>query len=183
MKARNIPLIIQTIMMYVMHLPLYIILLLIRLPIGEDALNNAVNGLLIAFLVLTVISVPICAVTVVISSISVFRLNYNPTKVTMIIKLVLIPWYVMNFIFCAVLIAGFLNPFLMLAIPFAIAILVSFTFLYMLTTSLPDFFYFIYRLMKKEAKTNLPTLISVVFLFFFCLDVIGSIMLFASQKS
>ena len=100
----------------------------------------------------------------------------------MIVKLALIPWYVLNFYLCIMLIAGFLNPWLMLATPIVAAILICSTYIYMLATSLPDIAYLIRTLIKKKIRIKTSLVFAVIFLFIFCLDIIGGLMFYIITK-
>ena len=182
MKMNKILLIIQAIGMYVLHLPLYIALILLKTPIEEEALNAAISGLGIAFIVILVIVFPICIINAVSSFISIFKGDYNPSKTTMIVKFALIPWYIMNFFICAVIVAGLMNPWLMLTVPFAIVFLMGFTYIFMLATGLPDIAYFFNRLIKRELKVTPLLIFSLVFLFIFCLDIVGGLTYYIEMK-
>ena len=178
MKVTKISLIIQAIGMYVMHLPLYILLIIFALPNCEDILNVAAKPIFISFLVLLIIVSPLCLLTAITSIVSIFKGNKSPAKTTMIVKLALIPWYVLNFYLCIMLIAGFLNPWLMLAAPVVAALLMCSTYIYMLATSLPDIAYLIRLLIKRKIRIKASVVFAIIFLFIFCLDVIGGLMFY-----
>ena len=55
MKITKISLMLQAIGMYVMHLPLYIMLIIFTLPNGEAILENAAKPIFISFLVLLIV--------------------------------------------------------------------------------------------------------------------------------
>ena len=181
MKATRVLLYAQLIAMYAMQTPLYAIMVLIRFP-ENDVLDNWVTGLLIASLVLVILAFPLCLITAGFSIASIFKGDESPAKATMIVKLALIPWYIMNFIFCFVVVAGFMNPFLMIGIPLLIAIMMSTTYLFMLATGLPDIAYVIHRGWKERIKPNGLTITGLVFLFIFCLDTLGGIFLHVGTK-
>ncbi|MGN0805802.1 MAG: hypothetical protein ACI4MC_02080, partial [Candidatus Coproplasma sp.] len=106
----------------------------------------------------------------------------SPAWVTFIIKLVLIPWYALNFLVCFLLVAGFLNPFLMLAIPLLIGIEVSITYLYMLCSSLQIVSYTIRQIITKRIPLTPMLLVGIIFSFIFVLDIVGSYLLHAELK-
>ena len=184
MKANRILLIIQTIGMYAMHTPLYILFILLQCHVDDAILSKLSNPCLIIFLVLSVLLLPVCVLLAVFSIISIFKgeEKESPSKITMIIKLALIPWYILNFVLCAVLLSGFLNPFLMLAIPLAMAIMSVVTYIYMIATSLPDIAYFINRLIKRKIRISGGIIVSIVFLFIFCLDIVGGVIYHLEMK-
>ena len=140
MKAKN-TLVLQTIGMYVMHLPLYALIIINALPINTDLQNSLTMPLLIAALVLMVCILPICIINVITSFKSVLNEETELIKTTMVIKLCLIPWYALNFLIGFVFVSIFFNPFMMIAIPIIIVFLVSSTYLIMLTTSFGDIAY------------------------------------------
>lgn len=181
MKTNRTLLYAQLIAMYAMHTPLYIILILFQMH-REDILEQMVNGLLWTSAVILLLALPLCFVTAGFSIASVFKGDESPAKATMIVKLALIPWYIMNFIFCFVLVAGFMNPFLMIGIPLLIAVMMSTTYLFMLATGLPDMAYVIHRGWKERVKPNGLTITGLVFLFIFCLDILGGIFLHVGTK-
>ncbi len=114
--------------------------------------------------------------------VSLIKGTYNPTKVTMIIKLILIPWYVMNFCLCVLIVVGFLNPWLMLFAPVVDCFLICITYILMLSTSIFDIAYFFNRIKKKEIFADALYIFTIIFLFSFCLDVIESIILFKNKN-
>ena len=181
MKANKILLIAQVIGMYVCHLPLYVIAIctltntFTDVPHFFEILSNIFFGVGIGIF-------PIGIALAIFSIISIFKGKESPSEVTMVSKLVLIPWFILNYIFCACLILGFLNPFFMIAIPFALAIMVCTTYYYMIVTSLPDIAWFIRILIKRKVKINALLIISVIFMFIFCLDIAGGIMFNAATK-
>ena len=126
--------------------------------------------------------IPICILNVVTSLISAFKNDVDPTKDTMVIKLSLIPWYALNFVIGFVLVGIFLNPFMMIAIPVILALLISSTYMLMVCTSIGDVAYLARKIIKKEWKVSPSMIISAIFLFVFCLDVVGAIILYAKSK-
>ena len=103
------------------------------------------------------------------------------TGITVGVKIAMIPFFVINIVLWILLIAGMLNPFLMLGIPLAAVIGVCLTYVYMLMTGLPDIIYCIGFCIKKKRPTGLMVA-GVILNFFFILDVIGSIMIHRSLK-
>ena len=181
MKASRITLIAQIVLMYIMDSPLYAIMILMTTHLDDNLMSELIKGLLIAFLVLSILIFPICMANAALSLISIFKGQYNPSKIVMICKLVLIPWYILNFIMCIMLIGGMLNPFMMIAIPIVICIEVIITYVYMISTSLPDIAYFFNRVFRKAISVNGLLIVSIVLLFIFCLDIVGGIMFYLSS--
>ena len=182
MKTNKVLLIIQTILMYVMHLPLYVAVILSLIPMDKTIQDNSVTAMFITFFVLVGLITPICLINFIFSIIGLFKGQANPNKTTMVCKLALVPWYVMNFVICAVIIGGFLNPFLMLAIPILLFIFIFFTYIFMLSTSLPDISYFFYGIFRKRIQIKTSLIFSIIFLLVFCLDIVGGVMFFCNTK-
>ena len=167
--------------MYVGQIPLCIISLPIMLPDESTIVENC-GGLLlgIAFSGMGIAFV-ICALLLAFSIVSIFK-GENASRMTMIIKIVLIPWYIVNFILCVCLIGGMLNPFLMLTIPIAVFLMISTTYINMLASGLPDIAFFVHLLIKKKVELNATLIISILFMFIFCLDAIGGILFYIKTR-
>lgn len=181
MKQCRLVLYIQLIAMYAMQIPLYVIMGLVRLPYSEEV-DKVIAALLIASLVLALLSFPICIVNAIFSILSIFKGEESPSKATMIVKLALIPWYVMNFFFGFLLVGGFMNPWLIVAVPLLVGVLVGFTYVFMLSSGLPDMAYLLYRGWKYKEKPSGLVITGIVFLFFFCLDILGSVFIHFGTK-
>lgn len=181
MKAK-VTLLIQMIGMYLMQLPLLVAIIIDYVQINPELQTSLTRGLFIATFVMLVLMIPICIVNVVFSLVSVFKDDANPTKITMIVKLCLIPWYALNFIFELAFTAIFFNPFTFIAIPVVVAIFVLLTYLLMVTTSIADLAYAMRNTTRKKWRIKASTVFAVIFLFVFCLDVIGAIMLYFKSK-
>ena len=104
------------------------------------------------------------------------------TGITVGVKIAMIPFFVINIVLWILLIAGMLNPFLMLGIPLAAVIGVCLTYVYMLMTGLPDIIYCIGFCIKNKKRPTGLMAAGVILNFFFMLDVIGSIMIRRSLK-
>ena len=180
MKANKVTLIAQTVGMYVMHAPLYVWFLLGFISVSNEALTK---GLLIASLVLMGVVFFISLANIGFSVASLFMDDADLSKTVMKVKFALIPWYVLNFAMCAVIVAIMLNPFMLIGIPVAIAILAGTAYFFMLSTSLPDVAYYLRRVfIKKEEPLTSNRVVTVVCLFIFCLDVIGGISFYRQNK-
>lgn len=180
MKANRITLIAQAIGMYLMHIPLYILFIVELIPGEHEALFY---GLLRAMFILLVPVAAICVANIVLSVISIFKGNTDPSKTVMKVKLALIPWYALNFILCVIVVALFFNPFTMLGIPVVIALALGLTCFFMLGTSLPDVAYCLRNVYveKKETLTR-SRVITVLCLFVFCLDVFAGVSFYRQNK-
>ena len=180
MKAQKATLIAQTIGMYLMHLPLYIFFILEFIGAGNEEL---LKWILTATGIMMAIVIPICIANIVLSVMSVFKGKNDPSETVMKVKLALIPWYVINFAIGAVIVAIFFNPFMMIGIPVVIAALMGMAYFCMLATSLPDVAQYLRKVRKdKTEKLIGARVLPVVFLFIFCLDVVGSVILYRRNK-
>ena len=151
MKAK-IYLIIQIILMYLAHLPIYVGLIMLKLPINDLVIDKRVPILLLAGFVLTILILPYSIVCLVMSLVSSFKSDNNPTKSTMIIKLLLIPWFIINFFYCVLIFAGFLNPWMMLLAPVVAFILICITYIFVISTSVFDIEFVINCTIRKKLK-------------------------------
>ena len=181
MKRNKVMLIIQMILMYLAHLPFYIGLILIRVP-NSEAYDDIIIRLFLIGFMLTIVILPFCLANLIMALAGVLNKKDNPCKTTMIVKILLIPWYIMNFLFCDLLLIGFLNPWLMLFMPVVLCVLIFNTYLFMISTSIFDIVYAIRKAIKKELPVKASLIFTILFLFSFCLDVIGSIMLYIKSK-
>lgn len=169
MKGK-VSLIIQVIFMFLTQL-FFLLMCLIQ---KEEVLD----ALLILFLTSTVLTVLVALINVIFGVVNIFRGRSVPFKFTIVIKSILIPWYIINFVIWALLIIGSLNPFLMMAIPLFLFISVCFTYICMISTSTLNISYIFNQVFfKRNIKINSGIIISTVFQFIFCLDIVGSIML------
>ncbi len=182
MKANKILLILQTIGMYLMQSPLYVVMALSYANAPKETLDAWVGPMMVTSLVLAVLLIPLCMANAVVSFVSVFAGRYSPTKVSMVVKLILIPWYVLNFLFAIILLSGFLNPFLVVAIPLVAVLLIGLTYFYMISTSFPDMAYLFYALPRGLIRSLPMAIVGFVFLFIFSLDVVGAILFHTAVK-
>ena len=178
MKKSNAILIIQLVCMYLMQVPLYIAIPFIRVPNADGRVAAVLFMIAFALLVLTA---PVCILSFVFSCFHFVRNNASPLKTAMIVKLCLIPWYIFNFAICAVFVGGFLNPFLMVGIPILIALEVSVTYIFMLSTSVHSITYTVKYLVSHRIKPNAQMIVALVFHFIFGLDIVGAVMLSARK--
>ena len=129
-------------------------------------LSSVIGNLVIVF--------PLGILNFIFALIGLFKGMENPYEITFKVKLVLIPWYMINFFFGFMLFAAMLNPFLMMGIPVLIFIMCSITYIYTISTSLADYAYTIRSFIKRDIKKKGIAILAMIFLAMFCLDVIGS---------
>ena len=182
MKANKITLIAQTVGMYLMHLPLYVFFIIELLAVGGD-MENLVSTVVTSTCILMSVVGLICIANIVLSVISIFKGEYDLSKTVRNVKLALIPWYVLNFAMCIIMVALMFNPFLMLGIPVLVAIAMVLTYFFMLGTSLPNVAYYLRKVfVTKEEKATKARVLTVILHFIFCLDVIGAILFLRQNK-
>ena len=182
MKANKITLIAQAVGMYVMHLPLYIFFIIELIGVGGD-MENLVSNIVTATCTLMSVVGLICIANIVFSVISIFKGEYDLSKTVRNVKLALIPWYVLNFAMCIIMVALMFNPFLMVGIPVLVAIAMGLTYFFMLGTSLPNVAYYLRKVfVTKEEKATKARVLTVILHFIFCLDVIGAILFLRQNK-
>ena len=181
MKAK-ITMIIQTIGMYLTHLPLYVMLITLSIPKDPAFQDIFYRVLFYATLVMMALMIPVCILNAVVSIKSALK-GEDPTRVTMIAKLSLIPWYILNVVICVVIASIFFNPFMMIAIPFVVGFFVMVTYVLMICTSLGDMAYYLYNNKRKVWRDSVGMILAFICLFIFCLDVIGAIVLYRRSKS
>lgn len=180
-KATNALMIVQAVLMY-LQVPILILFMLPNDGMDPDTQSVVAKALFSSFFALMGLAVTICLVNILLAFISAFKSKSNPSKITMIIKIILIPWFSFNFVFCVLLTAVFFNPFLFMAIPLAIALMMFVAYVYMIATSAYDIAFFINRLVRKQIKQKAPLIVATVFLFIFCLDIVGSIIFFKKSS-
>ena len=181
MKINKIFMIVQLSLMYLSLLCCY----LIAIPLGANielpqwasyaSLITAISGVVIASL----FSIAI----MIISFISIFKKEaVDQTKFVMIYKIIAIPYFIGNFIFCALVIAGMLNPFLFLAAPIVAGIFMFFTYVNMLGSSVVDVAYVINSFKNKTLKPHPLVIIGIILEFIFCVDFLGAIFIFLEKR-
>ena len=174
MKANKILLIVQAALMYAAQAPLYLCFFLKFF--NEDLYDKVISNCSSVYVILSIVLIPICLANLVLSIVSIFKGdNKNPSLLVLILKCALIPWFILNFVMCFIFALGMLNPFLMLFMPIVVCILVGCTYLCMVTTSLPDIAFYVGKLRRKETTIVPLYVVSIVFMFIFCMDAIGAL--------
>lgn len=182
MKPSKVFLILQTVGMYLIIIPLLLAILFMELDINEELQIILNRSMFITAFIFMIIVFHLCVANFIIAIVGSFKGMKNPSKITMIVKLSLIPYFIANFAICFLIFAGMLNPFLLLAIPLVISMMVLTTYIYMVSTSVYDIAFFIRSAAKRQIKTKTPFVLATVFLFLFCFDIVGSIIFFANSR-
>ena len=100
-----------------------------------------------------------------------------PYRITLIVKLVLIPWYGFNFYYAFCFVAGSLNPFLMVFIPVEIVIAVCVTWFLMVLTGVQSVIHALKTLIGRRRKPSPAVIAGIVMHFIFVADVVGAFLL------
>ncbi|MDE5546895.1 MAG: hypothetical protein K2I88_05470 [Anaeroplasmataceae bacterium] len=169
-KGAQIALVIS---MYLPQIFIELDTILIRFTTNETLLLS----FLIVALILMGVSFLIGLINTVIAIINIFSDTPSPTRSTMIMKFVLIPWYFLNFFDWLLMVGICANPWLMLAVPLIICMGIGYTFTILLFTNVHNFSYVINLIKNKKIKLTSNIVIPVVLHFVFVLDILGSILL------
>ena len=176
MKVSKYLLIVEVTLMYLAHIPFYNVLFLIHFDSEFDN-ESFISILLLTGVILTIIAIIYSLVNLIFGFVSAFYGKYNPILITTIIKVLLIPWYIFNFIFGLCVIGVLANPFLMIGIPIMLFLLVGSTYLLMISTSIYNISFMINKLIKREIKVSPGKIILLVLLCFFISDVVSAIVM------
>ena len=115
---------------------------------------------------------------IILAAVAAIKNEKACSGLTVALKLLMIPWYIGNFILWTFLVLGMMNPFTFIGIPFAMAIGVGITYVSMLTMSLPDFIYRVIMLVKKRKRPSKNIILGLIFSFFFVTDVVAAILFY-----
>ena len=103
-------------------------------------------------------------------------------KTVMIVKLILMPFFVINFIIGFMTMAAFANPFLFMALWIVIPALCVMTYAEMLVTSSYNLGAMIHRIRSKQ-NTFGELALFIISQFIYILDVVGAIIFYARQRN
>ena len=132
--------------------------------------------------ILLVVAIVLGIVPFVFAIIGAVKNEKDNTMVTIVLKTLMIPFFAINFYCWYCLVSGLMNPFLFLTIPGVIIIGVAVTYVFMLTTSLPDIIYMIIFMIKQK-KSLKKLMVGGIFLCFcFFLDLVGIVLIHRTYK-
>ena len=181
MLASKIVIIIASVVLYAMQmtraLPLFGAFVLETNQLGE--MNNdrlAVIGILLC------IALVLDLVSFILAIIGSVKQDEPKTKMTIVIKALMIPFFLINVTIWCLCVLGEFNPFLMLAIPLTIILGVVLTYAYMFMTSWPDILYMIIYTIKNKRRPKPSMVLGIIFEFIFVLDIVGSILIHRAYK-
>ena len=170
MKASKILLITQVVFMYI-AMAMFVVIMALALASPEtDTYGDAIKGLLIGKFALGFVPFNISLVSTIIALVMIFKEPKSTTKVSMTVKLVLIPWYILNFVEWFLLGIGTLNPLLfMLGIILILWGMVS-TYVCMLGTSVYNISYILSLLRRNKCQNKGLMILALVFHFVFVFE-------------
>lgn len=138
----------------------------------------AFSALIIAALVFGVLAGIFGFLNLVFGIMQIFKPTGNVYKNTMIFKIALVPFFVIHFVLCMLMLLGFINPFLLPYLFVVVPVGIFLTYAAMFVTSAYNLGRMAY-LIKSGQKTPFELAVYIVFHFIFVLDVVGAVMLYA----
>lgn len=162
---------------------LYVMQGMISIPIlGLELQKNLGELNVNLMLIMLGVSLGLGLISLIFSIVGSVRGEAPLTKITVVLKAVMIPFFIINIVLWFFLMSGMMNPFLMLGIPVVAVLGVVLTYIYLLTTSLPDVIYTIAFTIKHKRKPSAKLVAGCVLSFFFVLDIVGSILIHRTLK-
>ena len=166
---------------YLMQIPFLVYFIYVMMT-EEGTENEFFVGLIIVLsCVLAVITFVLCGVNILLAALGFNKKLPVPYKTTMVVKLSMIPFYIINFVIWGMFIAVCLMfPFFIFFGVLLFIVSLVCTYLIVLATGANNIVYAI-----KDFKRNksLTCLLCIIGHFFFCIDVIASIVLYTINNS
>ena len=185
-KTRNTPfMLISKIVLFVCLASMYYMQANVALPLYDVFHQTNIGGQLDVDFVLEILVVTVCIglAAFILGIIGGAMREAKPYVVlTIVIKILMIPFFGINIYLWLLVMSGMLNPFLLFGIPAMAGIGVVLTYVYMFMTSLPDIIYTIIFLIKNRQRPNVFIVVGIIAMFFFVLDVVGAILLNVGYK-
>ena len=180
MLASKIVILVATLILYVMQM-------LIAVPLFgafvlEENWGDMDNARLSAVGILLAVALVLDLVSFILAIIGSAKQEDPKTKMTVIIKALFIPFFLINITLYVLSFLGMLNPFLMWAIPLVMVIGVCLTYAYMFMSSWSDIIYMIIYLIKNKRRPKPGMVLGIIFEFFFVLDIVGAILVNKAYK-
>ena len=180
MLAAKIVILVATVVLYVMQM-------LIAVPIFgafvmQQNWGELDNTRLSAVGILLAVALVLDLVSFVLAIIGSAKQEEPKTGMTILIKALFIPFFLINITLYILSFLGMMNPFLMWAIPLVMCIGVCLTYAYMFMSSWPDIIYMIIYLIKNKRRPKTGMVLGLIFEFFFVLDLIGAILVHRAYK-
>ena len=180
MLAAKMVILVATVVLYVMQM-------LIAVPIFgtfvmQQNWGELDNTRLSAVGILLAVALVLDLVSFVLAIIGSAKQEEPKTGMTILIKALFIPFFLINITLYILSFLGMMNPFLMWAIPLVMCIGVCLTYAYMFMSSWPDIIYMIIYLIKNKRRPKTGMVLGLIFEFFFVLDLIGAILVHRAYK-
>jgi hypothetical protein len=153
--------------------------LVIAIFINNDISQNIVSGIIVFCLTMSINCLLVALLNIVLALLNATKDVTMPYKTTMIIKLAMIPFYIINFFTWTIFIIGSLTPFFALFTPILITVSIVTTYFIMLSTGSQNIAY-LFR--QFSINKNIFYIIYAVCHFIFCLDVIAAILLYCNNN-
>lgn len=169
-------LILFIISLYLMQIPLFIDFIIINSENYNEILENILFNTSLAFLIISTI------LGLVNLIIAFTNKQDNVIKTTMISKLILIPYFITNFIICMLLTMGFAFIFTILSAFILIPLFILFTFMTMIVTSSYNISYLISKFKHKEINIIVFIMHFILQCAFIC-DIIDTIYIYKTGEN
>lgn len=101
-------------------------------------------------------------------------------KSVMISKILLIPFFIINFFLCFIIVIILFNPFMFFVVPFILYLMICGAFGIVLATSSYNIGYMLNKIRNKEKTWN-DLIVYFLLQFIFILDIVSSILLFKKE--
>ena len=111
----------------------------------------------------------------------VFKPKPEPYKTVMVAKLALVPFFILNFVYLAIITLGSLNPFLFWFLPIVIFAMIL-TYGVLLATSAYTAGHLVYKLRQGEGSFT-ENIVFLVLHFIYITDVVASVVLYLKNKN
>ena len=106
----------------------------------------------------------------------------NNTMITVVVKFMMIPFFCINIYCWYLLFTALMNPFLFVTIPVVLIVGVAVTYVFTLTTVLPDLIYTFIYLKREKKRPEKPMKTGLILCFFSILDLVGIVLIHKSYK-
>lgn len=142
--------------------------------------GTAENVLVILFWIFGAAACGIGFANFVLGVVQIFKPKNVPYKSVMVCKIVLVPFFILNFIYCMLIFVGSLNPFLLWLLPIVIFLAIL-TYGILLATSAYNAGYLIYRLRTGEGSF-IENIVFIILHFIYIADVVSSVVLYVKKR-
>ena len=157
---------------------------IVMFSLPED-ITNSINSVLlfIPTIILGTVAAVLGLVNLIFGFLQISRPAEDVYKTVMIIKLVLVPFFIINFVICVLFAIGFaMLPFMAIAgVAFAVLFMLM-TYAITIVTSVYNICYSLYRV-RTLKRGFFGMVVPFVFQFFFVLDCVGSVLFYIKERN